>query len=103
MVLPPLASGLAWNTNALYSTGVISVVPAPPVFGNIITATGSILNFQVSGGASNGPFYLLYSTNLASANWAPLLTNQFDGNGSFNFNVGLDTNSPQGFYRLQLP
>jgi autotransporter-associated beta strand protein len=103
VVLPPLAAGLAWNTNALYSTGVISVVPAPPVFGNIITATSSNLSFQVSGGTSNGLFYLLYATNLTLVNWVPLLTNQFDGNGGFSFTVDLDTNSPQGFYRLQLP
>ena len=103
VVLPPLASGLEWNTNALYSMGVISVVPASPVFGSGVTATGSNLSFQASGGISNGLFYLLYATNLAPANWTPRLTNQFDGNGDFNFTVDPDPNSPQGFYRLQLP
>ena len=48
--------------------------------------------------------YLLTSTNLAApvTNWTRLLTNQFDGNGNFNFTNPAGTNM-QKFYLLQIP
>ncbi len=104
VVLPPLNSGLAWNTNALNTGGVIAVVPAPPRFGNF-SLTGSNVTLNGSGGMATSNFYVLASTNLAlpPGNWVRLLTNQFDNNGNFSFTNDLDPNSPQNFFRLQLP
>jgi hypothetical protein len=48
---------------------------------------------------------VLTSTNLALplSNWTRLFTNEFDGDGNFNFTNVPDTNAPQVFYLLQLP
>ena len=104
VILPPLNSGLAWNTNALNTSGVISVVPAPPMLGNL-TVTSSSVTLNGSGGMATSNFYVLSSTNLLLplSNWTRLLTNQFDTSGSFILINALDTNAAQNFYRLQLP
>ena len=104
VILPPLNSGLAWNINALNTGGVIFVVStAPPVLG-ALTVTGSNVTLNGSGGMPASNFYVLSSTNLTlpPSNWIRLLTNQFDGNGSFILTNTLDTNAAQNFYRLQL-
>jgi hypothetical protein len=41
--------------------------------------------------------------NAPLTNWTRLLTNQFDGNGNFNFTNPLDPGSAQSFDLLQLP
>jgi hypothetical protein len=38
-----------------------------------------------------------------SSNWTRLLTNQFDSSGNFNFTNALDPNSPQNYYRVEIP
>jgi autotransporter-associated beta strand protein len=104
VILPSLNTGLAWNTNALTTSGVIAVVPAPPTFGTI-TVTDSTLTLNGSGGMPTSNFYVLSSTNLTlpASNWTRLLTNQFDNNGNFILTNDLDPNAAQNFYRLQLP
>jgi autotransporter-associated beta strand protein len=102
--LPPLPVGLAWNTNSLNTGGVISIVlTTTPVIGSI-SISGSGVGLRGTGGVGSAYFILLASTNIATplAGWVPLLTNQFDGSGNFNFTNGLNTNWPQSFYRLQL-
>jgi len=37
------------------------------------------------------------------SDWTPVLTNQFDANGNFNFTNGMNTNIPQGYYIIQVP
>ena len=103
--MPPLGANLAWNTSALATNGVIAVVSTvvpSPAFG-AISVSGNNLGLSGTGGVANEFFILLGTTNLAPANWTPLLTNQFDGAGNFNFSNPLDPGWPQGFYRLQLP
>jgi autotransporter-associated beta strand protein len=104
VILPSLDIGLAWDTNALTTSGVIAVVPAPPLLGNP-TVTGTDLTLNGSGGMATSNFYVLASTNLAAppSDWTRLLTNQFDLSGNFILTNGLDTNAAQAFYRLQLP
>jgi len=105
VTLPALATGLAWNTAALNASGTLSVVVASkPVFGNLsVTANG--LNFSGTGGVAGATYYLLGSTNVTipAGNWTRLLTNQFDGNGNFNFTNSVKTNTPQSFYQLLAP
>jgi autotransporter-associated beta strand protein len=105
VILPPLPAGLGWNTNALNSSGTLSVVIiAKPVIGTV-SISGGGLALAGTGGVANANFYLLGSTNLSTpvSNWTRLLTNQFDGSGNFNFTTAMNTNSPQSFYLLQLP
>jgi autotransporter-associated beta strand protein len=107
VILPSLNASLAWNTNALNTAGVISIVstaPAtPPNFGSL-SISGSSLIFSGSNGTPSANFYLLTTTNLATplSNWTRLLTNQFDSSGNFNFTNPAGTNAGS-FYRLQLP
>ncbi len=108
ILLPALASGLAWNTDALNTSGTISVVtatpPAPPVFGSMTLLNDSLV-FTGSSGVAGANFYLLGSSNLAAPlnQWEHLLTNQFDANGNFNFTNPVNPMWPQGFYLLELP
>jgi autotransporter-associated beta strand protein len=103
--LPSLSAGLGWNTGALNTSGVLSVVVnAKPVIGTISISPGG-LSLSGSGGVASANFYLLASTNLVTplTNWTLLTTNQFDTNGNFNFTNTVNTNSPQSFYLLELP
>ena len=105
LVLPPLAVGLNWDTNAFYASGVLSVlVTTRPVITGI-SLSGNDLVFAGSGGVANASFYLLSSTNLltSSTNWTPVLTNQFNSSGNFIFTNTLNPSSPQLFYQLQMP
>jgi hypothetical protein len=94
---------LGWNTNALNTSGTLSVVIiTKPVIGTV-SISGGGLALAGTGGVANANFYLLGTTNLASplTNWTRLFTNQFDGNGNFNFTNPLGANA-QSFYLLQL-
>lgn len=105
VILPDLPAGLGWNTSSLNLNGTISVVIATaPVIAPILL-TGNNMVFTGTGGVANSDFYLLGSTNLSLPliNWTRLLTNQFDGDGNFNFTNPLAPNSAQSFYQLQIP
>jgi hypothetical protein len=99
--LPALPFGLAWNTNALNTAGTISVVlNTTPVISSI-SISGNGVDLSGTGGVGNANFILLGTTNLSNP-WTPLLTNQFDNSGNFNFTTNVGTGLPQNFYRLQL-
>jgi autotransporter-associated beta strand protein len=99
--LPSLPVGLIWNTNSLNRAGTVSVaLNTAPVIG-AISISGNSLGLSGTGGVGNANFILLGATNLAASIWTPLLTNQFDSGGNFNFTNGLGTNE-QNYYRLQL-
>jgi hypothetical protein len=103
VILPPLAAGLAWNTNSLNTSGTLSVaIITKPVIGTV-SISGGGLALAGTGGVANANFYLLGSTNLSTpvTNWTRLLTNQFDNSGNFNFTNPRGTNT-QTFYLLQL-
>ena len=105
LALPALTSGLYWDTSTLKTDGTIRIgIETPPVIGGISISVGNLV-MSGTGGVTNGTYYVLTSTNLTApmANWTRLLTNQFDGNGNFNFTNIMDPNSPQKFYLLQLP
>jgi autotransporter-associated beta strand protein len=104
LVLPPLPSGLGWSASILNTSGVLTVVVAPPVINSVAVSPGTLV-FQGSSGVPGANFYLLGSTNLAApmTNWTRLLTNAFDNNGNFDFTNLLNANGPQSFFRLQAP
>ena len=86
--------------------GVVNLVVSLPQFGfSGISVSGSGVVLKGSGGATNGTYYLLASTNLVLplANWTRVATNQFDANGNFLLTNSFGTNTTRSFYRLQLP
>ncbi len=76
----------------------------PPSFGSVVVSGGNFI-FTGSNGVLLGNYYVLTTTNLTLplANWTRLATNSFDAGGNFNFTNSFNANSPQSFYRLQLP
>jgi hypothetical protein len=98
-------AGLAWDTSALGTSGIIKVVATtPPVFGGV-TIVGTDLVFSGSNGVASGQYYVLASTNVALplVDWSRIATNTFDANGHFTFSDSLIPPLPRRFYRLQLP
>jgi hypothetical protein len=94
------------NTNTAEQVVLIAYAPAPtpPGFATISSLGGNVV---LSGGAgsTNGPYYVLTSTNLALPRnqWTRAAVGQFDGNGHFVFTNAPGINSPQRYYMLQLP
>jgi hypothetical protein len=83
------------------------VVTAPgggPQFG-AVTRSGGGLVFSGTGGAANGDYVVLSSTNVAAPllNWLPVTSNLFDASGNFLFTNPINPARPQEFYRLLQP
>jgi hypothetical protein len=95
------------DTNTAGQVKFVVTEPSSPNFGNTRIANGGGGSFVMSGsgGVTNGTYYVLASTNLALPlnQWTSVATNPFDGSGNFNFTNTPAANSPQVFYRLQLP
>ncbi len=105
--LPPLASGLSWNTSNLSVDGTISITgtaTAAPKFNGPLLA-GNTLTLSGTGGTPGGTYYVLASANIALpvTNWTAIATNTFDGSGNFTFNDTLDGSRPQRFYLISTP
>jgi autotransporter-associated beta strand protein len=102
--LPPLGTGLAWNTSAL-TNGVLSVVlgAVAPQFGQVSLA-GTNLLMSGSGGAAGYFYSVLAATNLVTpfTNWSLISTGLFDGSGNFIFSNGINPQSSQQFYEIQI-
>jgi autotransporter-associated beta strand protein len=101
--LPALPTGFSWDTSRLSVDGTIQV-KAPLVF-SAPTISGSNLILSGTGGASNGTYFVLVSTNIAvpRTNWTPIATDAFDGSGNFNFTNPISAGVPQQFYLLRVP
>ena len=106
--LPPgtnvITVAYSGDVNYLPSTNVLSQVTTVAQF-NVINLGANGLVLGGTGGAPDGIYYVLMSTNMAAplTSWTPLLTNLFDGDGHFNFTNPVDPNAPQSFYRIELP
>jgi fibronectin-binding autotransporter adhesin len=94
------------NTNTAGQVTLVAYSPAPtpPGFAAISSFGGNIV-VSGGGGSTNGPYYVLTSTNLALPRnqWMRSAVGQFDGNGNFVFTNAPGINAPQRFYMLQLP
>jgi autotransporter-associated beta strand protein/predicted outer membrane repeat protein len=86
-------AGLAWNTNALNTSGVLSVLSTGP---GIFTNKTGITSFSLNGanvvltgtnGQAGDAYYLLESTNVAKpiSQWVPVATNVLGANGNYTF------------------
>jgi hypothetical protein len=93
-----------YNMVSLNVSVTVNPLVTNPQF-NPITLGANGLVLSGTGGVTNGTYYVLGTTNLALPlnQWTPLLTNQFDNNGNFNFTNPLDPNLSQDFYILQVP
>ena len=80
--------------------------PALPAKFSGISVNGTTLTITGSGGAGNGQYVLLGSTNLLLpiSQWTPILTNTFDSSGNLNLSTNVVApGTPQEFYLLQMP
>ena len=93
--------GSVTSSNAVLT---VVIVP-PPSFGNIIAARDGSFILSGTGGANNGVYYVLTSSNLLVplTNWTYTATDHFDSTGGFIFTNAAQTNAPKLFYILRLP
>ena len=94
VILPPLPPGRFWNTDAVATTGVLSVVAAPKLNS---TNNGTSLGFSWS-----GAFKLQAQTNSQSVgistNWG-----DYPGGGTSPVSVPIDVRRGSVFFRLSSP
>jgi autotransporter-associated beta strand protein len=102
LTLPVIATNLMWDTNAIASSGRLSVIAPPAPAFAAVQFDGVNLIMNGSGGADGWSFVLLSSTNLTAPVWTPVLTNQFDASGNFSLSNTINTVLPSTFYKLQL-
>jgi len=108
ITLPPLASGLMWNTDNLAVDGTISVVasaPSAPQISNPQLTTPTSLVMTVSGGTANGQFRVLTHTNVDAPviNWEVTSTNTYDGSGNRTVTNLVNPAEPKRFFRTVAP
>jgi fibronectin-binding autotransporter adhesin len=107
-IVPPTpGAGLAWNTNTL-SAGIIGVVTGvasgPTTNASITSVKLSGTNIILHGINNNVPntnfhYAVLISTNLALplSNWTAVITNPFNGDGTFDYTNPIVTVTPRLF------
>jgi autotransporter-associated beta strand protein len=100
----PSGHNLSLNTNTPGQVRLLVQAQAPPVFSQV-RATPDGIVFSGFGGASNGSYFVLASTNIAVplSNWTRVATNTFDASGNFSFTNSISAGVRQNFYRIQLP
>ncbi|MEI7533514.1 MAG: glycosyl hydrolase family 28-related protein [Verrucomicrobiae bacterium] len=101
MNLPPLGSGLRWNTAQIATygwLGVVGIPTNPPAF---LPPLKSGTNLVLSGtnGAAGIQYYVLSSTNvtLPCGNWTVIATNTFGPGGAFAFTNAVNPADPARF------
>jgi len=103
--LPPLDSGLAWDTSTVNSDGWLRVISNPaPVIGSATIINGEIV-ISGTGGTPGGTYHVVTTTNvtLPMLQWLPVATNTFDGTGNFAFTNAVSLTEEQQFFRVRLP
>jgi len=97
--------GLRWNTNALNTTGTISInaVPKPGI--TSILFSGGNVTISGTNGLAGNPYWVLTSTDvgLPVSGWTSLATNNFSGSGTFSFTTPVNLAEPQRYYLIQVP
>jgi uncharacterized protein with beta-barrel porin domain len=100
--LPPLSTGLFWDTTRL-ANGALAVVAVPPQITDVTRLSDG--NFLFTGAGAAGLTYeLRAATNLVPPVLWTLVTNSdADGNGAFQLLDLEAANHPQRFYRVFNP
>lgn len=100
------AANLTWDLSTLSTDGMLRVQggSARPEIAATGLSNGAFI-FSGSGGSPNGTYHVLSSTNISLPliNWTPVLTNTFDASGDFSVTNGVDPNTKQRFFLLQVP
>jgi autotransporter-associated beta strand protein len=102
-------AGLAWNTNNLTLNGTLSITSVGPITNaNITQVTLVGTNVVIHGTNNNVPnssfhYVVLTSTNLTLplSNWTPVITNSFNGSGTFDYTNPIVPGQPKLFYDVQ--
>jgi len=98
-------AGVVWNNNLAVngSISVASTVVPKPVIEKINVDAQSV-SFSGTNGPAGALYYVLSSTNLAlpRAQWTPVVTNFFDGDGNFSVTNTVTPGEPRRFYLLQV-
>lgn len=93
------------------STNLSAVLTVDPPNPYSITSVATVTNsfgtglvLRGTGGTTNGPYYVLASTNLLTppSQWTFIATNRFGANGQFSFTNPVSTNGSQ-FFMLKQP
>ena len=103
--LPPLVSGLAWQTNTLTADGTLRIVATnSPVVSSFVLSGNSVV-LSVTSGPAGSPYRVLTSTNLILplTNWTPVWTDTFDLNGSGQFTNLVNPANAQQFFNIIVP
>lgn len=82
---------------------ITGLAPSSPTITSV-AVSGTTLSLTATNGPANGSYVLLESANLTlpPAQWIPVLTNSFDGNGDINLSTNvISSSNPQEFYILQ--
>jgi autotransporter-associated beta strand protein len=100
-------NGMAWNTNNLATTGVLSIVPGAVISQpgiTSITLSGNQLVISGTNGTVGQQYNVLESTNLLMplSNWKSISTNTFSS-AAFSVTNTVNPNAPQNFYLIRLP
>jgi hypothetical protein len=105
LILNPLSTGSNPDPqiNLLQIRDITStIIPAPTI--THIAVNGPTLTFSATNGPANGTFVLLQSADitLPLAQWSPVFTNSFDGNGGVTLSTNVvSPNNSRQFYILQ--
>jgi polygalacturonase len=92
------------DTNTPGQVNLLAQTPSPVFTTSFMSANGGLI-FSATNGPPSNSVYVLAATNAAlpPAQWSPVATNQFDGNGNLIFTNPPGLGAPQTFYLLQLP
>ena len=105
-------SGLSWDTNSLTTDGTLAIavgpITGPTTNATITQVTLSGTNLLVHGTNNNVPntsfrYIVFTSTNLATplSNWAPVVTNFFNGGGTFDYSSPIVPGVPRQFITVK--
>ncbi len=107
VTLPVGYSGFVTNDTASNTVAVVLTTIAPLLPPVITGFTHSGTNLVINGtnGLSGGNYTVLTTTNLTTpkADWTRLITNSFNTDGSFSFTNGINPNTPQQYFLIQVP
>jgi autotransporter-associated beta strand protein len=106
-------SGLSWNTNNLVTSGTITIqvgpVTGPTTNANITHVSLSGTNVVIHGTNNNTPsssfhYVVLTTPNITNAlsNWTPVVTNPFNGDGSFDYTNPIVPGVPRQFIDVEV-
>jgi hypothetical protein len=105
----PVQLGSVTGTNTGSGSLTILTGPAssslPATIGTVSLSAGGNITLTGSGGAANGSYHVLTTTNLVVplGNWAVVTNGSFDGSGNFTITFPVTVSDHQQFYAIRSP